>query len=41
MEHPVLNTDKLLVRKTFATVYAVTLQEEYMQKRIGVTNNQC
>ena len=32
MEHPVLNTDKLLVRKTFATVYAVTLQEEYMQK---------
>ena len=32
LEHPVLNTDKLLVRKTFEVVYAVTLQEDYMQK---------
>ena len=32
MEHPVLNTDKLLVKKTFEIVYAVTLQEEYMKK---------
>ena len=32
MEHPALNTDKLLVKKTFEIVYAVTLQEEYMKK---------
>jgi len=32
LEHPVLNTDKLLVRKTFEAVYAVTLQEDYMKK---------
>ena len=32
MEHPVLNTDKLLLKKTFETVYAVTLQEDYMKK---------
>jgi predicted P-loop ATPase len=32
MEHPVLNTDKLLVKKTFEIVYAVTLQEDYMKK---------
>jgi len=32
MEHPVLNTDKLLVKKTFEIVYAVTLQEEYLKK---------
>ncbi len=32
MEHPVLNTDKLLVKKTFQTVYAVTQQEDYMKK---------
>jgi len=32
MEHPVLNTDKLLLKKTFETVYAVTLQENYMKK---------
>ena len=27
--HPVLNTDKLLVEKTFSTVYAVALQKDY------------
>ena len=32
LEHPVLNTDKLLVKKTFESVYAVTLQEDYMKK---------
>ena len=32
MEHPVLNTDKLLVKKTFESVYAITLQEDYMKK---------
>ena len=32
MEHPVLNTDKLLVKKTFEIVYAVTLQEDNMKK---------
>ena len=32
MEHPVLNTDKLLVKKTFEIVYAVSLQEDYMKK---------
>ncbi len=32
MEHPVLNTDKLLVKKTFESVYAVSLQEDYMKK---------
>ena len=33
LEHPVLNTDPLLVKKTFEVVYAITLQEEYMKKR--------
>ena len=32
MEHPVLNTDELLVKKTFEIVYAVSLQEDYMKK---------
>ena len=32
MEHPVLRTDELLVKKAFSTVYAVTLQEDYMKK---------
>ena len=32
MEHPVLNTDKLLVKKIFQVVYAVTQQEDYMKK---------
>ena len=32
LEHPVLNTDKLLVKKIFESVYAVTLQEDYMRK---------
>ncbi len=32
MEHPALNTDELLLKKTFETVYAVTLQEDYMKK---------
>ena len=32
MEHPALNTDKLLLKKTFQIVYAVTLQEDYMKK---------
>ena len=32
LEHPALNTDKLLVKKTFEAVYAVTLQEDYMKK---------
>ena len=32
LEHPVLNTDKLLVKKTFEIVYAVSLQEDYMKK---------
>ena len=32
MEHPVLNSDKLLVKKTFESVYTVTLQEDYMKK---------
>ena len=32
MEHPVLNTDKLLVKKTFEIVYAVSLQEDYIKK---------
>ena len=32
MEHPVLNTDPLLVKKVFSTVYAVTQQEDYMKK---------
>ena len=32
LEHPALNTDELLVKKTFETVYAVTLQEDYMKK---------
>ena len=32
LEHPVLNSDELLVRKTFSTVYAVSLQEDYFEK---------
>ncbi len=32
LEHPALNSDKLLVKKTFEAVYAVTLQEDYMKK---------
>ena len=32
LEHPVLRTDELLVKKTFSAVYAVTLQEDYMKK---------
>ena len=32
LEHPALNTDKLLVKKTFEAVYAVTLQADYMKK---------
>ena len=32
MEHPALNTDELLLKKTFEAVYAVTLQEDYMKK---------
>ena len=32
MEHPALNTDVLLLKKTFEAVYAVTLQEDYMKK---------
>ena len=32
MEHPALNTDPLLLRKTFQIVYAVTQQEDYMKK---------
>ena len=30
--HPVLNTDELLVEKTFSTVYAVALQKDYAEK---------
>lgn len=32
LEHPALNTDKLLVTKTFSAVYAVTHQKDYMKK---------
>ena len=32
LEHPVLNSDELLVRKTFSAVYAVSLQEDYFEK---------
>ena len=32
MEHPALNTDPLLLKKTFQIVYAVTLHEDYMKK---------
>ena len=32
LEHPALNTDELLVKKTFEAVYAVTLQADYMKK---------
>ena len=32
MEHPALNTDELLLKKTFEAVYAVTLQADYMKK---------
>jgi len=44
MEHPVLNTDKLLVKKIFESVYTVTQQEDYMKKHkikslIGVPND--
>ena len=30
--HPVLNTDELLVEKTFSAVYAVALQKDYAEK---------
>ena len=32
LEHPALNTDVLLLKKTFEAVYAVTLQADYMKK---------
>ena len=32
MEHPALNSDELLLKKTFQIVYAVTQQEDYMKK---------
>ena len=32
LEHPVFNSDELLVKKTFSTVYAVSLQEDYFEK---------
>ena len=32
LEHPALNTDELLLKKTFEAVYAVTLQADYMKK---------
>ena len=32
MEHPVLNTDRLLVEKTFSAVYSVALQADYRKK---------
>ena len=32
LEHPALNSDELLLKKTFEAVYAVTLQEDYMKK---------
>ena len=32
LEHPILNSDELLVRKTFSAVYAVSLQEDYLEK---------
>ena len=32
LEHPALNTDELLVTKTFSAVYAVTHQKDYMKK---------
>ena len=32
LEHPALNGDKLLLKKTFEAVYAVALQEDYMKK---------
>jgi len=32
LEHPVLNSDELLVRKTFSAVYTVSLQEDYFEK---------
>ena len=32
LEHPILNSDELLVRKTFSAVYAVSLQEDYFEK---------
>ena len=32
MEHPALNTDELLLKKTFEAVYTVTLQADYMKK---------
>ena len=32
LEHPVLNTDPMLVKNVFATVYDVTQQEDYLKK---------
>ena len=32
LEHPVLNTDPVLVRNVFSSVYEVTLQEDYRKK---------
>ena len=32
LEHPALNTDQLLLKKTFEIVYAVSLQEDYLKK---------
>ena len=32
LEHPILNSDELLVRKTFSAVYTVSLQEDYFEK---------
>ena len=32
LEHPVLNTDPMLVKNVFATVYDVTHQEDYLKK---------
>ena len=32
LEHPILNSDELLVRKTFSAVYTVSLQEDYLEK---------
>ena len=32
MEHPILNTDRLLLEKTFSAVYSVALQADYRKK---------
>ncbi len=32
LEHPVLSTDELLVKKTFSAIYSVTQQEDYMKR---------